>query len=142
MPDPDVTPAQLRLLNAVQTQISLHGYAPSVRELMVELDLTSTNAIQDALRIAERKGLITKEPLTSRSIRLTRKGLRAIGKPCCTCQGCSCACHRETPARGEATLESIVRSAQHGPAEGESPAEFVYRLQQAARQVQVPAVRA
>jgi SOS-response transcriptional repressor LexA len=48
-----------------------HGHGPSLRDLAAALGVRSTNAVNDVLRALRRKGVVTWEPKTARSLRLT-----------------------------------------------------------------------
>lgn len=63
-----LTPKQQAVLKAIQVFIAYHGYAPTRRELAVELQIVSTNAVTDHLIALEKKGAIKVTPKVSRGI--------------------------------------------------------------------------
>lgn len=74
-----LSPAQLRMLVEISAHWRVHGFSPSIRGLRDALAIGSTNAVNDTLRILERKGLIRREPMVARSIRLTPRGVEVFG---------------------------------------------------------------
>jgi repressor LexA len=48
-----------------------NGYAPTIRELMEDAGLSSTNAVAGHLLALERKGLVTSLPGKARTLRVT-----------------------------------------------------------------------
>ena len=64
------TDKQLRVLNFVNEQIKKEGYAPTVREICKALDLKSTSTVHGYLARLEKKGLIQKNALKPRTIRI------------------------------------------------------------------------
>ena len=64
------TDKQLRVLNFVNEQIKKDGYAPTVREICKALDLKSTSTVHGYLARLEKKGLIQKNALKPRTIRV------------------------------------------------------------------------
>ena len=121
------TPGQRRLLRAIYDFSRAHGKAPTVRELMIELGVTSTNSISCLIASACGRGLLGREKRISRSLRLTSAGRRAIGAPCCICPECKCACHAGTAL--PKTAAQVMRNLRAGPADGESLEAFALRLQ-------------
>ena len=57
-----------------------HGYMPTLRDLMAALGLKSTNSMTDRLRGLERKGCIIRKKMLSRAIRITDRGMQALGR--------------------------------------------------------------
>ena len=64
------TDKQQRVLDYVKEQIKKDGYAPSVREICKALDLKSTSTVHGYLARLEKKGLIQKNALKPRTIRI------------------------------------------------------------------------
>lgn len=64
------TAAQQRVLDAIRTYIDAHGFAPAVRDLAAELDLSTSTVHYHLDRLAD-EGWIEREPDIARSIRLT-----------------------------------------------------------------------
>lgn len=67
------TDKQLRVLNFVNEEIMKNGYAPTVREICQALDLKSTSTVHGYLARLEKKGLIQKNALKPRTIRVVNK---------------------------------------------------------------------
>lgn len=67
------TDKQLRVLNFVNQEIIKNGYAPTVREICQALDLKSTSTVHGYLARLEKKGLIQKNALKPRTIRVVNK---------------------------------------------------------------------
>lgn len=67
------TDKQLRVLNFVNEEIIKNGYAPTVREICEALNLKSTSTVHGYLARLEKKGLIQKNALKPRTIRVVNK---------------------------------------------------------------------
>ena len=67
------TDKQLRVLNFVNDEIMKNGYAPTVREICEALNLRSTSTVHGYLARLEKKGLIQKNALKPRTIRVVNK---------------------------------------------------------------------
>lgn len=67
------TEKQLRVLNFVNEEIMKNGYAPTVREICEALNLKSTSTVHGYLARLEKKGLIQKNALKPRTIRVVNK---------------------------------------------------------------------
>lgn len=79
MRDPlDPTARQLEVLTSVARHIADNGYPPTLRELGEALGIISTNAVSDNLKALARKGLLTRLPLKSRTMKLTAAGKLAV----------------------------------------------------------------
>ena len=68
----DATPRQLEVLAAIVRLTDANGFPPTLRELGIAMDIRSTNGVNDHLKALQRKGLIRREPLKSRSIVVVR----------------------------------------------------------------------
>lgn len=66
---------------AIARHHAKHGYAPSVRELMVATGLASTSQVTRWLGICEQAGLVVRAPRTARAITLTEAGRALTGEP-------------------------------------------------------------
>lgn len=75
-----LTARQLMALRFVHEHTKIHGYPPTLREIGKHMGISSTNGVNDHLRALERKGCITRADMLSRCIRLTVKGLGAVGE--------------------------------------------------------------
>ncbi|MER5973324.1 hypothetical protein ABT112_26960 [Streptomyces sp. NPDC002055] len=64
------TARQAQILRALREWITEHGEAPSVRELGVQVGLSSTGSVAYQLAKLEQQGLITRNGRRWRSIRL------------------------------------------------------------------------
>lgn len=67
------TDKQQRVLNFVNEEIIKNGYAPTVREICEALNLRSTSTVHGYLARLEKKGLIQKNALKPRTIRVVNK---------------------------------------------------------------------
>lgn len=66
-----VTKRQQAVLDCIEECIREKGYGPTVREVCQSIGLSSPSTVHVHLRALEEKGLITRDPLKSRSIQLT-----------------------------------------------------------------------
>lgn len=64
-----LTSRQVAVVRAIEAYLRLHGQYPTVRELMAELGLSSTNGITDHLVALEKKGWVRRS-LQPRGLRL------------------------------------------------------------------------
>lgn len=69
---------QLDTLRFVHEYASLHGYAPTLREIGAHLGISSTNGVSDHVRALARKGFLVYARGTSRAIGITEAGLRVL----------------------------------------------------------------
>ena len=65
---PPLTPGQRRVLLAVVRLTGERGYAPSIRDLMLELGIVSTNGVACHLRELARKGYVECDRFTARGV--------------------------------------------------------------------------
>lgn len=68
-----LTKRQKNFLNFIQDKIRLEGIPPTIREIGVHFDFSSTGTVRDYLKILNRKGYLKLTPRKSRSIELTRR---------------------------------------------------------------------
>lgn len=73
------TPGQLRVLRVLHAHSVTNGHAPTIREVCDTLGITSTNAVAEHLDLLEEKGLVEHQPGTARTLKVTRRGLAALG---------------------------------------------------------------
>ncbi len=66
-----VTKRQQAVLDCIEECIREKGYGPTVREVCQSLGLSSPSTVHVHLKALEKKGLIKRDPLKSRSISLT-----------------------------------------------------------------------
>lgn len=72
------TARQLEVLSSIQSFALEHGYPPTLRELGDLLDIASTNGVADHLSALEAQGLIERDPIKSRGMRILEPGFRAM----------------------------------------------------------------
>jgi SOS-response transcriptional repressor LexA len=89
-PPGGLTERQAAALAAIADHVAVHGYAPTLRELMRALGIASPNGIVCHLKALVRKGYITRDGGMARSIRLSDRALayfgRAPGEPATTAE--------------------------------------------------------
>jgi SOS-response transcriptional repressor LexA len=61
------TARQLKVLDFLREYTATHGYPPTLREIGAHMGIRSTNGVNDHLRALERKGLIRRSMMLSRS---------------------------------------------------------------------------
>lgn len=69
-----MTRRHVALLRAIAAYWSLHHFAPTIRDLMVETETTATSTVVGRLRFLRRAGLVVWDAGTARTIRLTVEG--------------------------------------------------------------------
>lgn len=70
----DVTERQVWVLRILDKAIQQTGRSPTVRELTDLCEYNSTYSVTDCLRRLAKKGMIRKEPRTSRGLSITALG--------------------------------------------------------------------
>ena len=65
---------QRRILEYIEQYVEANGYAPSVREIGLAVDLRSTSTVHGHLNRLEKKGLLRREAMKPRTIDLPREG--------------------------------------------------------------------
>lgn len=70
---------QSEILKYIHSQVEDKGYPPTVREIGVAVNLSSTSTVHGHLSRLEKKGFIQRDPTKPRAIELTRAGLDIIG---------------------------------------------------------------
>lgn len=65
-----LTQRQERILHYIQEFVGEHGYAPSIRQIQLKLNISSTSVVAYNLKALEGKGLIEREGNISRGIRV------------------------------------------------------------------------
>ena len=68
-----LTSQQEKLLDVIKKYLVKHGYAPTVRELCEEMDLSSTATVQVHINNLEKKGYLKKQESKNRTIELLVK---------------------------------------------------------------------
>lgn len=66
-----------RILKFIETQIKQAGYAPSVRDICAECEISSTSTVHRYLRCLEQKGFIKKDGRKSRAMSLESTELKS-----------------------------------------------------------------
>ena len=76
----ELTARQIEILDFITNYEWRHGYWPSIRNIQMEFDYKSTNAVMGHLRALERKGAIERIPGQARTFRINRyvKTIRKI----------------------------------------------------------------
>jgi len=82
--DITITARQQQVLDYIRDHISEYGFAPTVREIGMAFDISSPNGVMCHLQALEKKGLIERDAMLSRSIRLTEAGSEPRGMPLVT----------------------------------------------------------
>lgn len=62
---------RVRILDAIERLTATHGFPPTVREIGEATGTRSSSLVHHHLAVLERDGLITRDPIKSRTIRLT-----------------------------------------------------------------------
>ncbi|MGO3731891.1 MAG: transcriptional repressor LexA [Vagococcus sp.] len=70
---------QVEVLKYIYEQVEERGYPPTVREIGLAVNLSSTSTVHGHLSRLEKKGLILRDPTKPRAIELTPEGLKLIG---------------------------------------------------------------
>jgi SOS-response transcriptional repressor LexA len=65
-----MTARQSQCLAFIESFISDRGISPTLREIAAGMNISSINGVNDHLKALERRGLITRDPMISRSIRV------------------------------------------------------------------------
>lgn len=63
-----LTRRQAEVLDVINRSIEVQGYPPTIREIGADLDIKSTNAVNDHLKALERKGYLTRNEAKSRAL--------------------------------------------------------------------------
>lgn len=67
-----LTARQREVLDFITLYIGENGYPPTIREIGAQMNIRSTNGVNDHLKALEKKGYIIKDDLKSRALRLTQ----------------------------------------------------------------------
>lgn len=74
------TARQMAALQFVGDSLRRHGRPPTLREIGAHMGIRSTNGVNDHLTALERKGLVERDDMLTRGIRLTPRGLAVLGE--------------------------------------------------------------
>lgn len=97
-----LTDRQREVLAAVAA-LMLGGGVPSMREVCSRLGISSTNGLADHYRSLIAKGVLERDPLKSRAMRVTDAGWRVLGLGVCShCAGTGRVDARRERAQGAA----------------------------------------
>jgi len=78
MPD-DLSEKQQRVLEYIRRAVEENSRPPTIREIGEEFGISSTNGVRYILGVLQKKGYLSRQPLLSRGIDLTSKGV-GVGK--------------------------------------------------------------
>lgn len=71
----DLSKKQRRVLEYIRKMVQGSSRPPTIREIGEEFGISSTNGVRYILNVLEKKGYLSRQPLLSRGIELTEKGL-------------------------------------------------------------------
>lgn len=75
----ELTDRQKEILNFILRTSEERGYPPTIREIGEEMDIRSTNGVNDHLKALERKGFLTRGEQQSRSLVATKRARLVLG---------------------------------------------------------------
>jgi repressor LexA len=75
----DITDRQKEILTYIQRTTEERGFPPTIREIGEEMDIRSTNGVNDHLKALERKGFLTRGEQQSRSLVPTKRARMILG---------------------------------------------------------------
>ncbi|MDP2273563.1 MAG: transcriptional repressor LexA [Archangium sp.] len=75
----DITDRQKEILTFIQRTTEDRGFPPTIREIGEEMDIRSTNGVNDHLKALERKGFLTRGEQQSRSLVPTKRARMILG---------------------------------------------------------------
>lgn len=75
----EITDRQKEILNFILRTSEERGYPPTIREIGEEMDIRSTNGVNDHLKALERKGFLTRGEQQSRSMVATKRARLVLG---------------------------------------------------------------
>lgn len=70
---------KMEILQFIYDSINEHGFPPTVREMCIAVNLSSTSTIHSHLKDLKKMGYITKDPSKPRTIELTKLGKKILG---------------------------------------------------------------
>lgn len=70
----ELTDRQLQVLEFIADHVLARGYPPSIREIGLRFAISSTNGVNDHLDALVEKGVLERDALTSRGLRITETG--------------------------------------------------------------------
>jgi repressor LexA len=75
----EITDRQKEILTFIQRTTEERGFPPTIREIGEEMDIKSTNGVNDHLKALERKGYLTRGEQQSRSLVPTKRARMVLG---------------------------------------------------------------
>lgn len=75
----EITERQKEILGFIQRTTEERGFPPTIREIGEEMDIRSTNGVNDHLKALERKGFLTRGEQQSRSLVPTKRARMILG---------------------------------------------------------------
>ncbi len=75
----EITDRQKEILTFIQRTTEDRGFPPTIREIGEEMDIKSTNGVNDHLKALERKGYLTRGEQQSRSLVPTKRARMILG---------------------------------------------------------------
>lgn len=75
----DITDRQKEILTFIQRTTEERGFPPTIREIGEQMDIRSTNGVNDHLKALERKGFLTRGEQQSRSLVPTKRARMILG---------------------------------------------------------------
>lgn len=75
----ELTDRQKEILDFIVSTSEERGYPPTIREIGEEMDIRSTNGVNDHLKALERKGYLTRAEQQSRSLVPTKRARLVLG---------------------------------------------------------------
>ncbi len=75
----EITDRQKEILTFIQRTSEERGFPPTIREIGEEMDIKSTNGVNDHLKALERKGYLTRGEQQSRSLVPTKRARMVLG---------------------------------------------------------------
>lgn len=75
----EMTDRQKQILNFIVKTSEDRGFPPTIREICEEMDIASTNGVNDHLKALERKGFLTRGEQQSRSLVATKRARMVLG---------------------------------------------------------------
>lgn len=75
----EITDRQKEILTFIQRTTEERGFPPTIREIGEEMDIRSTNGVNDHLKALERKGFLTRGEQQSRSLVPTKRARMILG---------------------------------------------------------------
>lgn len=68
------------VLRQIALYIKKHGYSPTLRELMIQCELSSTSVVNHHVSKLIEKGYLTKDENSARTLKITAKGKKNLSR--------------------------------------------------------------